>query len=79
VFETKGGRMKPSSIGALVIMVFVPSAMLSAKPTVRLLEPPPVTSDSEYTGVWFEGYVFEESRGQVFHATSNRIAHGRFA
>ena len=73
--------MKSFSIWALVIMTFVPSATLVAKPTVKLHKPPPgrwgiedlwkarVTSDT-VCDAWFEGFVYEETRGQVFQATT---------
>jgi len=58
---------------------------LAARPTVKLMVPPPgrqaiedlwkarVTSDSAYPEVWFEGFVSEVSRGQVFHATTRKF------
>jgi len=73
--------MKSFSTCALVIMTFVPSAMLSARPRVHLIHPPPgrygiedlwkarVTSDT-VCDAWFEGFVYEQTRGQVFHATT---------
>jgi hypothetical protein len=59
----------------------MPVAMLMATPRVRLIKPPPgrygiedlwkatVISDTA-CDAWFEGFVFEETRGQVFHATT---------
>jgi len=69
----------------MVISVLIPAAVLSAKPSVHLTHPPPgrygvedlwrarvVTSDPADTArdAWFEGFVYERTRGQVFHATT---------
>ncbi len=74
--------MKSPRVSTIVILVLIPAVMLMAWPTVKLVKPPPgrygiedlwkatVTSDSAYDSVWFEGYVFEETKGQVFHATT---------
>jgi len=65
------------------IAVAIPLAVATAEPTVKvnLAKPPPgrygiedlwkatVTSDT-VCDAWFEGWVFEASRGQVFHATT---------
>jgi hypothetical protein len=65
----------------LVISV-IPLAVATARPTVKLLVPPPgrygiedlwkatVHSDTECFA-WFEGYVFEASHGQVFWAKTD--------
>ena len=73
------------STRALVVLTFVPSVMLVAKPSVHLTHPPPGrygvedlwkarvrTSDPADTArdAWFEGFVYERTRGQVFHATT---------
>lgn len=73
--------------GLPLLAVLVSS--LGARPTVQLMVPPPgrygienlwrarVTSDSDYSDVWFEGFVFEAMRGQVFHATTIPFALAR--
>jgi hypothetical protein len=85
-----GGRfMKTHRIILGAAMALIPLSMLSAKPSVHLIHPPPgrygiedlwkatVTSDT-VCDAWFEGWVFEASRGQVFHATAKpfRLARG---
>jgi hypothetical protein len=66
-------------IGAMLALM--PLAMLMARPTVRLFVPPPgqygienlwkatVVSDTA-CNAWFEGFVFEATHGQIFHATT---------
>jgi hypothetical protein len=65
----------------MVISVLIPAAILSARPSVHLTHPPPgrygvedlwkarVTSDT-VCDAWFEGFIYERTRGQVFHATT---------
>ncbi|MCX6841988.1 MAG: Ig-like domain-containing protein [candidate division WOR-3 bacterium] len=73
--------MKMHRIIIGVVLTLMPLAVVMAKPTVRLSVPPPgqhgiedlwkatVTSDTS-CDAWFEGFVFEASHGQVFHATT---------
>ncbi len=70
--------MRSLSMAAVIAATLFPAVML-AYPTVRLKVPPPgrygiedlwkatVTSDT-VCDAWFEGFVFEASRGQVFWA-----------
>jgi len=73
--------MKSRSLTAAVVLTFTPLAVVTAAPAVHLQVPPPgrwgiedlwkatVTSDTA-CDAWFEGWVFESSHGQVFHATT---------
>jgi hypothetical protein len=81
-----GGRfMKTRRFALWIVAALIPLAALSAKPSVHLTHPPPgrygieelwkarvVTSDPADTSrdAWFEGFVYERTRGQVFHATT---------
>ena len=70
-----------SPFAVLVLVAMMPVAMLMATPRVILHKPPPgrygiedlwkatVTADT-ICDAWFEGFVFEETQGQVFHATT---------
>ncbi len=77
--------MRTHRIIFAVVVALVPLVMLSAKPSVHLTHPPPgrygvedlwrarvVTSDPADTArdAWFEGFVYERTRGQVFHVTT---------
>lgn len=73
--------MKWRSRFVVVVLMLLPAATLVAKPSVHLTHPPPgrygiedlwkarVTSDT-VCDAWFEGFVYEETRGQVFQATT---------
>jgi len=73
--------VKSTKVSTTVILALMPAAVLMARPSVRLAVPPPgrygiedlwkatVNSDT-VCDAWFEGFVFEETRGQVFHATT---------
>jgi hypothetical protein len=81
--------MKTHRIIIGVILALMPLAMLMARPTVHLFRPSPgqwyienlwkarVSSDSDYAGVWFEGFVFEAQKGQVFWAKTKPFALSR--
>ncbi|MCX6841989.1 MAG: hypothetical protein NTX53_06910 [candidate division WOR-3 bacterium] len=69
--------MKTHRIIFGAILALISTAMLTARPRVRLMKPPPgrwgiedlwkasVISDTA-CDAWFEGFVFEATRGQVF-------------
>ena len=71
--------MKSPEVSTTVILALLPAAMLMAWPTVELTKPPPgrygiedlwkatVISDT-VCDAWFEGWVFEATHGQAFHA-----------
>jgi len=73
--------MKKHRITFGIAAALIPLVVLSAKPSVHLTHPPPgrygiedlwkarVTSDT-VCDAWFEGVVYVEARGQVFHATT---------
>jgi|GEM_PF-1420580 len=73
--------MKIHRIIVVALLSLMPLATLMATPRVRLMKPPPgrwgiedlwkatVISDTA-CDAWFEGYVFEATKGQVFHATT---------
>jgi hypothetical protein len=73
--------MRIHRIALGIVTALIPLATLSAKPSVHLTHPPPgrygvedlwkarVTSDT-VCDAWFEGFVYERTRGQVFNATT---------
>jgi hypothetical protein len=73
--------MKSPWVFTLVILTLIPLAIVTATPSVHLQVPPPgrygiedlwkatVNSDT-VCDAWFEGFVFEQTHGQVFHATT---------
>jgi hypothetical protein len=67
------------------VVVAIPLAVATATPSVHLQVPPPghwgiedlwkATVNSDIAGnAWFEGFVYEESHGQVFRATTKPFA-----
>jgi hypothetical protein len=78
--------MRKHNLFLMVVLTIIPTAVLTAQPTLKLFKPPPgqysleqlwrarVSNPGNTTyESWFEGFVFEETQGQVFYARTKKF------